>query len=61
MACIAGDADGMPGGLSFGEGRVVRRGFRAKLLQFRLLRVRRGAQSVVKTVSLNLLISLRFM
>jgi hypothetical protein len=39
-ARITGDTDGVPGGLPFGECRVVRPGFRAKPLQFRLLRFR---------------------
>ena len=52
-ARIASDADSLSGGLSFGECRVVCPGSRTKLLQFRLLRVRGCAQSVVKTRSLG--------
>jgi len=48
-ARIAGDVDCVPGGLPFGECRVVRPRFRAKLVQFRFLRARRCTQSVVKT------------
>jgi hypothetical protein len=46
---IAGDVDCVPGGLTFDECWISRAGFRAKLLQFRLLRVRRCAQSVLET------------
>src|ERR1700676_2437795 len=54
-SCIASDADRVAGGLSFGECWVVCPGSRAKLLQFRLLRVRGCAQPVVKTRPLKII------
>jgi hypothetical protein len=60
-ARIASDADSLSGGLSFRECRIVCRGSRTKLLQFRPLRVRGCAQSVVKLVLLELSISLHLM
>ena len=60
-ARITGDADGVPDGLPFGECRVVRPGFRAKPLQFRLFDFAAVFSRSSNPVSLNLLISLRFM
>ena len=44
-ARIASEADSLPGGLSFGDRRIVCPGSRTKILQFRLLRAR-GLRSV---------------
>ena len=54
-ARIASEADSLPGGLSFGDRRIVCPGSRTKILQFRLLRARGCAQSVVKIRPLGII------